>query len=244
MKSEASRVSSTGRTALLGLFTGAAALMAVSCSTRPDPYMGSPSRGQMITHFDIAVEARGLALNGDVDAFRDAADDLAELDPADDLPAELILQLGPMRYEAREGANARTIEEVTLASARIARTCGDCHLANEVPLGDRFTIGGPPPPGSAARHMAGLAWTSRLMWDGLIGPSDRTWTAGAQGLVELGVLPEGLPTNLPPGEARVAGVRLRQLGERAVLTRDPAERVEVLAEIWSTCARCHAAGTP
>lgn len=213
-----------------------------ACASRPQPYMGSPERGQMITHFDLAVHARGHVIDGDVRAFRHAAEELAELEPADDLAPEIILQLGPMRYEAREGALARSVEEAALAAAKIARTCGDCHQSAGVGLGDRFTIGGPPPPGSAARHMAGLAWTSRLLWDGLIGPSDRTWTAGAEGLVELGVLPEGLPADLPAGDVRVAGVRLRQLAEKALLTRDPDERVEVLGEIWTTCARCHAGG--
>ena len=220
-------------TALFGLWT---------CASRPDPYMGSPSRGQMITHFDLALEARGHALNGEVDAFRQASQELADLEPAQDLAPELMLQLGPMRWEAREGAKAESNAEIALAAAKIAQTCGDCHVANDIPLGDRFTIGGPPPPGSAARHMAGLAWTSRLLWDGLIGPSDRTWTAGAEGLAELGVLPEGLPADMPAGDVRVAGVRLQQLAERAALTREPAERVQVLAEIWTTCARCHSGG--
>jgi cytochrome c553 len=205
--------------------------------------MGSPSRGQMITHFDLAVDARGYAIQGDVEAFRDAAAELAELQPAEDLPEELWLQLGPMRYEAREGARAESIEDAALASAKIAETCGTCHSANDVPLGDRFTIGGPPPPGTAARHMAGLAWASRLLWDGLIGPSDRTWTAGAEGLEELGVLPEGLPTDLPAGDVRVAAARLQQLAERALLTYETEERVETLGQVWTTCARCHAAGT-
>jgi cytochrome c553 len=213
-----------------------------ACANRPDPYMGSAERGQMLTHFDLAVEARGHALNGDVEAFRDASEALAELEPARDLAPELILQLGPMRYEAREGAMAQDAAEAALAAAKVAETCGDCHQANQVGLGDRFTIGGPPPPGSAARHMAGLAWASRLLWDGLIGPSDRTWVAGAEGLAELGVLPEGLPAEMPAGDVRVAGVRLRQLAERAALTRDVDERVEVLGEIWTTCAGCHAGG--
>ena len=224
-----------------GAVAGAAvSLLLWACATRPEPYQGSPSRGQMITHFDLAVEARGYAIQGDVDAFRDAVDDLAALQPADDLPAELWLQFGPMRYEARAGARAGSREDAALASARIAETCGDCHRANEVGLGDRFTIGGPPPPGTTARHMAGLAWASRLLWDGLIGPSDRTWSVGAEGLRELGVLPDGLPAGIPAGDVRVAGVRLQQLADRALLAFEAEDRIEVLGEIWTTCADCHA----
>lgn len=220
----------------------AAGLVLWACAGRPQPYMGSPSRGQMVRHFDLAVEAGGHAMNGDVEAFRETAEALADLEPAEDLAPELIRQLGPLRWEAREGANAADAGEAALAAARIARTCGRCHEANGVPLGERFTVGGPPPSGSPARHMAGLAWAARLLWNGLVGPSDRTWIAGAEGLTELGLLPEGLPTDLPPGDVRAAGLRLRQLAERATHTREADERVEVLAETWTTCAGCHAKG--
>lgn len=218
------------------------ALLVVSCASRPDPYMGSPSRGQMITHFDLALELRDYAINGQLEDFRDAADDLAELEPATDLSAELVLQFGPMRWEAREAALAQTIEEAGATAARVAATCGDCHVANKVPLGERFTLGGPPPAGSPARHMAGLAWASRLLWDGLVGPSDRTWFTGAEGLIELGALPEGLPTEYTSSDVAVAGARLRQLGQKATLARDPEARVEILGEVWATCASCHSGG--
>ena len=75
----------------------AATVLLWACANRPDPYMGSPERGQMISHFDLAVEARGHAINGDVEAFRRTSEDLADLEPARDLSPELILQLGPMR---------------------------------------------------------------------------------------------------------------------------------------------------
>ena len=215
------------------------ALLAAACTPRPAPFMGSPSRGQMITHFDLAVEARGHAITGDVEAFRRAATDLAALEPARDLPAEIILQLGPMRWEAREGGRARTREDAAIAAARIAETCGTCHEANGVPLGERFTLGGPPPSGSPARHMGGLAWASRLLWDGLIGPSDRTWYAGAEGLAELGALPEGLTADVSGATIEEGGRRLRALARQATQANDAAARVEVLGEIWATCAGCH-----
>jgi len=214
-------------------------VLAASCSSRPEPYMGSPSRGQMLTHFDLALEARGHAIGGDLERFRDVMEDLADLEPADDLGADIILQLGPMRWEAREGALAENTAEAAVASAKLARTCGDCHVANDVPLGERFTIGGPPPAGTTQRHMGGLAWASRLLWDGLVGPSDETWFTGSEGLMELGSLPEGIRPLLPPGDFDVAGARLRQLGERGTLARDGDMRVEVLSEVWGVCADCH-----
>lgn len=219
---------------------GTAALVwLTACAARPQPFEGSPSRGQMLSHFDLALEARDLAILGEVEEFRHVVDDLDRLAPARDLPAEVILQLGPMRWEAREAARARTTEEAATGAARIALTCGQCHQANEVGLGDRFTLGGPPPPGSAARHMAGLAWASRLMWDGLIGPSDRTWFTGAEGLVELGTLPEGMGRAVDPNEVDEATERLRTLGRQATDIRTAEERAEILGDVWATCAGCH-----
>lgn len=210
-----------------------------SCTGGPEPFMGSPTRGQMITHFDLAVDARSHAIAGDLEAFRRAAGELEALEPARDLPAEVLLQLGPMRWEARQATMARSPDEAARAAAEIARTCGDCHAANGVPLDERFTVGGPPPAGSPGRHMAGLAWASRLLWDGLIGPSDRMWFVGAEGLVELGALPEGLRTTIPDAELEVSSNRLRALGRRATTVRDAQTRVELLADVWATCASCH-----
>ena len=213
---------------------------ASACAGRPEPFMGSPERGQMITHFDLALEARDLAIVGDLPAFRAAAEDLAGLQPARDLPDALWLQFGPMRWEARAAADAGSVEEAARGAAEIARTCGDCHEANAVDLGSRFTLGGPPPAGSERRHMAGLAWASRLMWDGLVGPSERTWYVGAEGLVELGALPEGIEGRVPHHEVEAASERLRGLGGAAAEAVTAAERVDVLADVWSGCAGCHA----
>lgn len=212
---------------------------ATACAGRPEPFEGSPTRGQMITHFDLALDARESAILGDVDAFRRAAEDLARLNPARDLPAEVILQLGPMRWEAREAAKAQSTGEAAAGAARVAETCGNCHEANDVGLGERFTLGGPPPAGSTGRHMAGLAWASRLLWDGLVGPSDLTWYTGADGIIELGALPEGLEAVVEARALDEASRRLRELGVRATQAHTPEARIEVLGEIWATCADCH-----
>lgn len=227
------------RSAWLGIAVATSLLLANACANRPEPFMGSPERGQMITHFDLAVEARDLAISGDVALFRTTTRDLAELQPARDLSDELMLQLGPMRWEARQAAGASTMEEAARGAAQIARTCGDCHEANEAGLGERFTVGGPPPAGSDRRHMAGLAWATRLLWDGLVGPSDRTWYVGAEGLIELGALPEGIEGRVEAARVDAASERLRALGRTAVSAEAADERVPVLADVLSACADCH-----
>ena len=157
-----------------------------ACSTAPPPYMGSPERGQMLAHFDLAVEMRGYAIHGDLERFRETAARLDDLDPADDLSPDVILQLGPMRWEARAGASARSIEDAARATAEVARTCGDCHLANEVALAGDFVLTMPSPRDDAQRHMAGLEWVTGLLWEGLVAPSEAAWAVGAEGLREAG----------------------------------------------------------
>jgi len=44
----------------------ATALSVWAWASRPDPYMGSPARGQMITHFDLALEVRQFAMHGEL----------------------------------------------------------------------------------------------------------------------------------------------------------------------------------
>ncbi|NNF13625.1 MAG: hypothetical protein HKN72_10385 [Gemmatimonadetes bacterium] len=234
------RGTSTGRRRLgAPLATLLVVMATTACASRPEPFDGSPTRGQMITHFDLALDAREFAIVGSVDDFQRTVEDLADLNPARELPDAIILQLGPMRWEAREAARAGSVQEAAVGAARIAETCGDCHEANGVGLGERFTLGGPPPAGSTGRHMAGLAWASRLLWDGLVGPSDRTWYVGAEGLIELGALPDGLEGAVPRSTTEEFSAHLRYLGRRAVVAETAEARVEILGEIWATCADCH-----
>ena len=210
-----------------------------ACSTAPPPYMGSPERGQMLAHFDLAVEMRGYAIHGDLERFRETAARLDDLDPADDLSADVILQLGPMRWEARAGANARSTDDAARATAEVARTCGDCHLANEITLAGDFVLTMPSSRDDAQRHMAGLEWVTGLLWEGLVAPSEAAWAVGAEGLMESGALPDELLEELPARDVEVASQRLQRLGRDASGATGTEDRVATLAEIWGTCARCH-----
>lgn len=202
--------------------------------------MGSPTRGQMRAHFDLAIELRDYAILGDLTRFRAAATALSDLAPARDLPAEVHLQLGPTRWEARIGSDARTNEAAAQAAAEIARTCGDCHIANDVDMAAAFVARGAPPLPSDDQHMAGLSRVTGLLWDGLIGPSNRSWSSGARALIDAGALPGALLASFPARDVEFASERLRRLGREAASAQEPAYRVKALAEIWATCSECHA----
>ncbi len=87
--------------------------------------------------------------------------------------------------------------------------------------------------------MGVLDWVTTLLWDGVVGPSDRMWLIGAAALSEAGALPVQLAQNLPAGGVYSSGLTLLQLGREARAASEAEERTEILAEIWGTCAGCH-----
>ena len=64
-------------------------------------------------------------------------------------------------------------------------------------------------------------------------------TYGAEGLIELGALPEGLEGAVPRATSEEFSSHLRYLGRRAVVAETAEARVELLGDIWATCADCH-----
>ena len=75
--------------------------------------------------------------------------------------------------------------------------------------------------------------------------SRRRLIRGAAGASLASLLPGAARAQSPAPDApwQVSPeARLRELGDRAVLSHTAPERVEVLGDIWATCAACHAAG--
>jgi cytochrome c553 len=121
--------------------------------------------------------------------------------------------------------------------ATMARVCGECH---------EKTHGGPalpPPPDSAdyydadtldermGRHM----WASELLWEGLTGPSDVSWKAGADRLIQAPAqLDDVLPVNFD-GELR----RVQAIGQSASEASTLTARADVYGLLIATCAQCH-----
>jgi len=85
------------------------------------------------------------------------------------------------------------------------------------------------------RHM----WAADRLWEGLTGPSDEAWRAGAQALVRA---PEQAPRTQPPLPPRfVSALRqVRELGQRALEADSLADRANVYGVFLASCASCHA----
>jgi len=193
----------------------------------------------MFEHFALARDLRVFAANGDLARLRETATELAALQETWGMPPGADAYLERMRAAARRAATAQSRGEAATATAEVARACGDCHLTNDATLGERFQVAAPLLDDPATRHTNYLSWVSRLLWDGLVGPSERMWRSGAEALSGAEGLPQPRAESVPTGNIDRAGAALHGLGAQALAENDVEERVRLLAAIWTTCADCH-----
>lgn len=221
------------------LTAAGSALLAAACQAPPPAPPTAPVRTAMYRHFALARDLRTFSVTGELEMIRTVAAELARTEEAWGLPPGADARVARIKELARRAASSTDIADAHHAVSALAAECGACHLANDVDLGGRFQTAPPLADGSVARHMNYLAWISRLLWDGLVGPSQRTWTTGAGALVGDDAFPDPAARHVPPTEVERSARRLRDLGEEAVLAEDAASRANILAQVWDVCADCH-----
>lgn len=217
-----------------------AVLGSTSCQTAP-PSVESPVQSLMFQHFALARDLRVLVVAADMDELRTTARELASPRQAWGLPPGAEPYLERIREAASRAATSRVAGEVSRAVADVARECGDCHLTVQSTLGSRFQVAEPRTDDPAIRHANRLSWISRLLWDGLVGPSERMWRTGAEALaVTDGVLPPAA-SHVPAELVARAEARLSALAKQALAEEEATGRSEILASLWTVCADCHVA---
>jgi len=210
-----------------------------ACQAAPPPTVASPVQQQMFTHFALARDLRAFAVNGDMERLRVTAEELAAEEPAWGMPPGSEAYRVRVHDAARRVAEAADAPTAAEAVAQVAAECGSCHLANQVTLGERFQVAAPLMSDPAVRHTNYLSWVSRLLWDGLVGPSEGMWMTGAGALAGGDGVPAPRGTYVPADEVARYAERLRGLGADAAVAREPDERVRILGEVWAACADCH-----
>ena len=210
-----------------------------SCQAPQGPTVASPVQEQMFAHFALARDLRTFAVNGDLERIRVTAAELAESEPTWGLPPGSEIHRTRLHDAARRAAEARDHAQAAGAIAELAAACGTCHLANDGSLGERFQVAAPLMDDPATRHINYLSWVSRLLWDGVVGPSDGMWRTGAAALAGGDGVPTPRGRHVPEAELGRASGLLTELGAQATTALDTEERVAVLARIWTECADCH-----
>ena len=194
----------------------------------------------MYGHFGHASEVQNAVIQGDLDAVRAPAQWLASHDAMEGLPKGSDAYLEQLRQAAAQAVAAPDLPIAAKATAAIASACGACHSRYDV--GPRFTPGaGPPDEGaSVGAHMIRHVWAADRMWEGLIGPSEASWVAGARGLSEAPLEPHDVTGDAEraPAASELAH-RVHDLGARAERTAGGEARAQIYGELLTSCSDCH-----
>ena len=188
-------------------------------------------------HFIITSWARDSVIAGMLDPLKQPLRVLAAYRYEDVKAGGWMPWIAQLQTAARLTSEAATLDVAASGVATMGRVCGECHRANQ-----RGPIS-PPVPDLLDRlaretvdeRMARHLWAAELLWEGIPGPSDETWRAGAKALIEA---PDALDDELPEGFDRSL-LEVRGLGQHAEVAETLAERANVYGLLIATCADCH-----
>jgi cytochrome c556 len=216
-------------------------------ATVPTPIVVAPDRPEveddaallrlvMKIHFQESVLIRRAIMDGDIDGAIAPAREIAGWEAVDDLPDPWRTRIGEMQHAAGRIRNSPDLPEAAAAVADIGKSCAGCHLEMGGPSFDVPTM---PASDSLVERMKRHVWSSERLWEGLVGPSDAAWKAGAEALA---LAP--LPTKaLAPGgvHAKSLSGRFAMLAKQAAAADDLEARATTYGSLLATCAPCHQA---
>ena len=164
-----------------------------------DPDNLSEVATHMHEHLDKISEIKTQIIMGNLDRVVEPATWLAEHESVSGLPKNFEPYVELMRNYARQVLDAPNLSAAAVAVSRMARTCGNCHLVNEI--GIEFGYDQAPADWSdTITHMQRHQCAADRLWEGLIAPSDAAWRRGTDMLVDV---PLG-PTDVLDGTTSVA----------------------------------------
>ena len=195
----------------------------------------------MHRNFSRTVDIQTGVVQGDLERARRAAAWLVEPENRSSFPASAQAYQEEMLRRASGIAAAPDLAAVSAQAGQLAAACGSCHEALDG--GPHFVVGSDAPRGqSQEAHMVRHIWAADRMWEGLVGPSEEAWLAGAEALSETGpALAEAFRASLPAGVLAGFLAEVNALANQAMTSSGSDERPDTYGRILDTCHRCHAA---
>lgn len=193
---------------------------------------------RMHVRFGAALRLEQAIAHGDLDRAHAEAHALAALDDPEVLPVWRPY-FEAIREAARQVEAAGGAVAAARLTATLGRRCARCHEA----IAARIAFPAEPaPPGDPKLviQMLGHQWAAAQMWQGLIGPSDGRWLAGARALAAapLNIVAQGVTPTSPREIDDVARIRL--YANRAIAAASQDARADLFGSMLATCAHCHA----
>ena len=194
----------------------------------------------MHEHLTRISTIKSAIIAGKLEDVREPATWLADHETAAGLPAGFESYVIQMRSYARHVIEAQDLVSAAESVSNMAKTCGNCHLVNDVNL--EFGYDGKPRKDleDVVTHMQRHQWATDRLWEGLIGPSDIAWNRGTDMLIDAPLLPSDV-TMAMDNIAEIGNIarRIHALGGIGTETKTPDARSELYAELLGLCASCH-----
>lgn len=193
---------------------------------------------RMHQRFTAAQRLELGVVHGDLAGAHADARELAEIDQPDAL-ARWQPYFASIQDAARQIEDSPGIVGAARLTAALGRRCARCHEA----IGARIVFPAERAPTGDPRlvvQMVGHQWAAEQMWQGLIGPSDARWLAGARALSQapLHIVAQAVT---PSSELDVDDVaRIRLYARRAEAAGSQDARADLFGAMLGTCAHCHA----
>jgi hypothetical protein len=201
----------------------------------PADTSGTPHERLMRSHFREAALIRTAVIDGKLANVVVPAEALANTEGLGKIEPAWQSSIDVLRYAARRMQHASDIPGAAAAIADIGIACGACHNAAG---GPHTKLDAPPASdGSLESRMRRHVWATDRLWEGIFGPSDASWKAGAEAL-------SGEP--FPKEVLERGGVHAKSEAARfmsIVATigpkKTPQDRGQAYASLLETCSACH-----
>ena len=219
---------------LPGMLLGVA--IAVACSPKNSPDV----EPRMAGHFVTVGQLHDAAAAGDLHALHAIASELLSRETGEGMPSKAAPYVEEYRMFAQLAARAPDTESGASAVARVGAACGSCHKT--VNGGPRYTSVPNPPAGESdvANRMMRHRWAADRLWEGLVGPSDALWQAGAALLRDAPLFTDALTHDVAQYEpVTKLAWEVHEIGALANTAREQSRRAELYGELLATCATCH-----
>lgn len=187
----------------------------------------------MERHFEEAEEMRSAALRGEVDTVREVANAFAARMSESTYPEPWGPAVERLENVLRA---ATTVDDATKSAGLIAEvgaSCGNCHAANEVPVKLDWPIEPDP-----EHRMDTFAYSTELLWLGLIVPSNEAWERGAEAYHAALSCEDFESITLGPFHDSLCS-SVKATGSAVIHAKTPDARERAFADVVSTCAGCH-----
>jgi len=208
----------------------------VACAPRPS----SEVAPRMAGHFENVSQLYAAAAAGQLSNVHGQATALLERETGEGMPEKVRPLVAELRAFAQLAATAPDTRSAASAVARLGGTCGACH--REMKRGPRYEVVTGPPGGDSpvVTRMMRHQWASDRLWDGLVGPSDQSWMAGAAALRDAPLYTDALTRDVEQYDpvTKLAWT-VHDVGARANTAHDRYQRADLYGDLLATCANCH-----